>query len=53
MANKENFCIRFEPLLMAQCKLKAAEQDIKVSEWMRRIVRREVGLEKRRNGRAK
>lgn len=51
--NKINRCIRFEPVLIARCEAKAQAEQLTFSEWLRELARREVGLEKRRNGRAK
>jgi hypothetical protein len=49
---KQTQCIRLEPVLTAQCKAKASEKQMTFSEWVRTILRREVGLTKK-NGRAR
>ena len=45
---KQTQCIRFEPVLKARCAAKASEQQMKLSEWVRTILRREVGLSERK-----
>ena len=39
--------LRLEPILNARCNAKAEEAQTTFSEWARRILRQEVGLEKR------
>ena len=45
--------LRCEPLLIKRCEERASSEQLKFSEWVRQVLRREVGLDKRRNGIAK
>lgn len=45
--NKIHRGLRLEPILSTRCDAKAAESQTTFSEWVRNILRREVGLEKR------
>ena len=36
--------LRLEPTLNTRCNSKASQQDMTFSEWVRQILRREVGL---------
>ena len=36
--------LRLEPVLSARCNAKASEKQLTFSEWVRQILRREVGL---------
>ncbi len=42
--------IRLEPMLSNRCDEKAAAKDVTFSEWVRQVLRREVGLTKQANG---
>jgi len=41
--NKVHRGLRLEPVLNARCDAKAAEASLTFSEWVRQILRREVG----------
>lgn len=43
--------MRLEPILSTRCDAKAAESQTTFSEWVRNILRREVGLETRKGTR--
>lgn len=44
--------MRLEPILSTRCDAKAAQSQTTFSEWVRNVLRREVGLETRnRKGR--
>ncbi len=51
MTNKIHRGLRLEPILSTRCDAKAAESQTTFSEWVRNILRREVGLEKKHGGR--
>lgn len=48
MTNKLIRSLRLEPVLSARCDAKAAESQTTFSEWVRDILRREVGLTRQR-----
>jgi hypothetical protein len=50
MTNKIHRGLRLEPILSTRCDAKASERQMTFSEWVRSVLRREVGLEKRTNG---
>jgi hypothetical protein len=39
--------MRMEPILSTRCDAQASEQQMTFSEWVRTILRREVGLQKK------
>jgi len=49
MTKKLHRGIRLEPVLNARCEAAAADVGLNFSEWVREVLRREVGL-KRPNG---
>lgn len=44
MTHKIHRGLRLEPILSTRCDAKAAESQTTFSEWVRTILRREVGL---------
>ena len=40
-------CIRFEKVLKGKCTARATAQQLTLSEWVRQILRREVGLSRK------
>jgi hypothetical protein len=47
MSQKIHRGLRLEPILSKRCEAKASEAQQTFSEWVRTILRREVGLEKK------
>lgn len=47
MTKKVHRGIRLEPILSTRCDAKASERQMSFSEWVRQILRREVGLGKK------
>lgn len=47
MTRKIHRGLRLEPVLSARCNAAASEKQLSFSEWVRLILRREVGLKRK------